>query len=219
MSDPPVTSTSQPIAAPIYPRARGWRRAVKPLAVRAISAFWVRYLKWRLGDRVHFGRNFQTNGRLVIQGPGRVEFGDDVNAWCHAEKNVLITYTPDSRITIGGGTRLNGAGMMAYTRIEVGPRCILGSTIVFDSDFHPLEPSRRHDPVAPVLSAPIRIGENVWLAGQSAVLKGVTVGDNSVVAFRAVVSSAVPPNVVVAGNPARVVKSLEEMAHPSGESK
>jgi acetyltransferase-like isoleucine patch superfamily enzyme len=194
-------------AIPLY-RGRSWRKIVKPIAVRLISAFWMRWLKLRLGDRVRFGRNFQTNGRLVIQGPGRVTFGDDINAWAHAEKNVLITFTPDSRITIGSGTRLNGAGVMAYTRIEVGPRCILGSTLVFDSDFHPLDPAHRHDPDAPVSCAPIIIEENVWLGGQSAVLKGVTVGENSVVAFRAVVSDDVPPNVVVAGNPARVVKSL-----------
>ncbi len=194
-------------AIPIY-RGRSWRKIVKPIAVRLISAFWMRWLKLRLGDRVRFGRNFQTNGRLVIKGPGCVIFGDDINAWAHAEKNVLITFTPNSRITIGGGTRLNGAGIMAYTHIEVGPRCILGSTLVFDSDFHPLDPARRHDPDAPVSCAPITIEENVWLGGQSAVLKGVTVGENSVVAFRAVVSDDVPPNVVVAGNPARVVKSL-----------
>ena len=188
--------------------AHGWKRLIKPLAVRAISAFWVRWHKLRLGDRVRFGRNFQTNGRLVIKGPGRVVFGDDINAWCHAEKNVLITYTPDSRITIGSGTRLNGAGIMAYTHVNVGPRCILGSTIIFDSDFHPLDPAHRHDPDAPVSCAPIVIGENAWVAGQSTVLKGVTIGKNSVVAFRAVVSSDVPPDVVVAGNPARIVKQL-----------
>jgi acetyltransferase-like isoleucine patch superfamily enzyme len=194
-------------AIPIY-RGRSWRKIVKPLAVRLISAFWMRWLKLRLGDRVQFGRNFQTNGRLVIQGPGSVIFGDDINAWAHAEKNVLITFTPDSRISIGSGTRLNGAGIMAYTHIEIGPRCILGSTLLFDSDFHPLDPARRHEPDAPVSCAPITIAENVWLGGQSAVLKGATVGENSVVAFRAVVSDDVPPNVVVAGNPARVVKSL-----------
>jgi len=207
MSTVPENRAGGRTAIPIY-RPRSWRRAIKPVAVSLISAFWMRWLKVRLGDRVQFGRNFQTNGRLVIKGPGRVVFGDDVNAWAHAEKNVLITYTPDSRITIGSGTRLNGAGIMAYTRIEVGPRCILGSTLVFDSDFHPLDPARRHDPDAPVSCAPITFEENVWLGGQSAVLKGVRVGRNSVVAFRAVVSDDVPPDVVVAGNPARIVKSL-----------
>jgi maltose O-acetyltransferase len=192
---------------PLY-RPGGWRRAIKQAVARVTSELWVRIYRLKVGGRVQFGRNFRTNGRLVIKGPGRVIFGDDVNAWAHAEKNVLITYTPDSVIVVGSGTRLNGAGLMAYTRIEIGPRCILGSTLLFDSDFHPLDPARRHDTHAPVQCAPIVIGENVWLGGQSAVLKGVTLGENSVVAFRAVVAENVPPNVVVAGNPARIVKAL-----------
>lgn len=183
-------------------------RELKLRIAAVISRGWVRWYRLRYGERVHFGSGFLTKGRLVIKGPGRVEFGDDVNAWTHAEKNVLITYTAESRIVVGAGTRLNGAGIMARTTIQIGPRCILGSTVIFDSDFHPLEPARRHDRAAAVSSEPITIGENVWLGGQSAVLKGVTIGDNSVVAFRAVVAGDVVPNVVVAGNPARVVKSL-----------
>ena len=56
--------------------------------------------------------------------------------------------------------------------------------------------------------APITIGNNVWLAGQTAILKGVHIGDNSVVGFRAVVTGDVPPNVIVAGNPGRIVRQL-----------
>src|SRR6476619_820772 len=101
MSDQAKSERKQRTAIPIYPRARGWKRLVKPYAVRVVSAGWVWWFKLRLGNRVTFGRNFQTNGRLVIQGPGRVVFGDDINAWCHAEKNVLITFRPDSLITVG----------------------------------------------------------------------------------------------------------------------
>src|SRR6058998_1696906 len=105
---PTPSASPSPTAVPIYSRPQGWKRLIKPFAVRAISAFWVKWYRLRLGDRVRFGRNFQTNGRLVIKGPGRVVFGDDINAWCHAEKNVFITYTPSSLISIGSGTRLNG---------------------------------------------------------------------------------------------------------------
>jgi maltose O-acetyltransferase len=147
---------------------------------------------------------------LVIRGPGRVIFGDDVNAWCHAEKNVFVTYTHEARIEIGNGTRLNGAGLMARAGIRIGPRCIMGSTLIVDNDFHPLDPQLRHDQRAPVCSRVVRVGANVWLGGQSALLKGVTIGENSVVGFRAVVANQVPANVVVAGNPARIVKRLAD---------
>ena len=53
------------------------------------------------------------------------------------------------------------------------------------------------------------LGDNVWVGDHATVLKGVTIGDNSVVAARAVVTSDVPANVVVAGNPAKVVKTLD----------
>lgn len=186
------------------------RSVIKPYAAKIISRCWVSWFRLRLGRKVIFGANFETNGRLVVRGPGRVIFGDNIKAWAHAEKNVFITYTPDSIIKVGSNTRLNGAGVMAYTSIEFGDNCILGSTVVFDSDFHPLDPKQRHNPNAPVASKPIKVGNNVWLGGQTAVLKGVTIGDNSVVAFRGVVPSDVPANVVVGGNPAKIIKRFEE---------
>jgi maltose O-acetyltransferase len=216
-----VLAVQQPIALPqspipvaaqrrLFPTRERIREWLKLHAVPIVSRCWVTWYRLRLGNRVQFGRNFWTNGRLVIRGPGRVVFGDDVNAWCHAEKNVFVTYTPEACIVIGSGTRLNGAGMMARAGIRIGPRCILGSTLIVDNDFHPVDPQLRHDPRAPVCSRIVRVGANVWLGGQSALLKGVTIGENSVVAFRAVVAGPVPANVVVAGNPARIVKRLAE---------
>jgi acetyltransferase-like isoleucine patch superfamily enzyme len=80
---------------------------------------------------------------------------------------------------------------------------------MFDTDFHNIDPVLRHDPDAPAESAPINLTENVWVAGQTAILKGVTIGKNSIVAYRAVVTKDVPDNVIVAGNPAKIVKYLD----------
>lgn len=112
-------------------------------------------------------------------------------------------------IEIGDNTRLNGAGLMAASGITIGCNCLLGSVVILDTDFHSIHPDRRTNPHAQACCASITIGSNVWLAGQTAVLKGVTIGENSVVGFRGVVTSNVPPNVTVAGNPARVVKQLD----------
>lgn len=86
---------------------------------------------------------------------------------------------------------------------------MVASTIMVDTDFHPTDPALRHDPDAPFAVAPIELKENVWVAGQSAILKGVTIGENSIVGFRAVVVKDVPANVIVAGNPARIVKEFQ----------
>ncbi len=58
------------------------------------------------------------------------------------------------------------------------------------------------------ISSPVTNGHNVWLGGNCTVLPGVTIGDNSIIAAGAVVSADVPPNVVVGGVPARVLKQL-----------
>jgi len=147
----------------------------------------------------------------VVRGPGRVLIGDNVNAWAHQEPTRLITTHREAVIRIGSGVRLNGPTIIAGRSIEIGDRCILGSAVVFDTDFHSLRRDRATNPDAPVRSAPIYIAENVWLGGQSAVLPGVRVGRDSVTAFRAVVSRDVPEGVVVAGNPARIVRELDPL--------
>src|SRR5579884_2721340 len=185
------------------------KNVMKSVIIDIVTRYTVTKFRLLKGKRVQFGPGFISNGRLQIKGPGRVIFGANVNAWAHKEPNVLITYSPDAVIKIGDNTRLNGAGLMAARGITVGCNCLVGSAVIVDTDFHSVNPDRRTNPGAKVKSAPITIGNNVWLAGQTAVLKGVTIGDNSVVGFRGVVVSNVPSNVVVAGNPVRVVKQLD----------
>ena len=189
----------------------GLRQVAKWAVVRLLTAYVVAKYRLLRGDRVQFGPGFQANRKLVIRGPGRVVFGANVNAWAHEERNVILTFGRDVTIRIGSNVRLNGVGLMAKQGITVGDNCILGSTLLVDTDFHSVRRDRATNPAAPVLSAPIAIMDNVWLAGQTVVLKGVTIGENSVVGFRAVVTRDVPPDVIVAGNPARVVRSLDEI--------
>jgi maltose O-acetyltransferase len=189
---------------------QGLRAVAKWALVRLLTSYVVAKYRLLRGDRVSFGPGFQANRKLVIKGPGRVVFGANVNAWAHEERNVIITYDRDVTIAIGSNVRLNGVGLMARRGITIGDHCILGSTLLVDTDFHSLRRDRATNPHAPVASAPIVVGENVWLAGQTVVLTGVTIGANSVIGFRAVVTRDVPPDVVAAGNPARVVRALDE---------
>jgi acetyltransferase-like isoleucine patch superfamily enzyme len=193
---------------------QGLKAVAKWAIVRVLTAYVVAKYRLLRGDRVVFGPGFQANRKLVIKGPGRVIFGANVNAWAHEERNVLIAYDRDVTISIGSNVRLNGVGLMAKRGITIGDNCILGSTLLVDTDFHSVRRDRATNPHAPVLSAPIVVGDNVWLAGQTVVLKGVTIGANSVIGFRAVVTRDVPPDVIVAGNPARVVRALDADEEP-----
>jgi len=163
-------------------------------------------LPYRLpGRRIGLGPGLLGNGRLRIKGPGTVLLDANVNAWSHAEVNQLITTEPAALISIGRNARLNGCTLIAAERIEVGADCVLGSCLIYDHQPYSETPDRRrHNGVR----APVIIEDNVWIGGQAAVMPGVRIGRNSVVGIHAVVFEDVPPDVVVAGNPARVVRSL-----------
>lgn len=186
------------------------KQPIKNILVTLISKYVQLKYRLLLRGRVEFGPNFRCSRKLIIKGPGKVIFGANVNAWTHAECNIIITYNPGVTIKIGSNVRLNGAGLQAKEGITIGDNCIIGSALLVDTDFHSVEIDRATNPFAKVQSKPITVGNNVWLAGQTVVLKGTTIGDNSVVGFRAVVTQNVPENVVVAGNPARIVRHLNK---------
>lgn len=91
-------------------------------------------------------------------------------------------------------------------RVAFGDDCMLGPGVHVYTATHPLDAAERV--VGEEYGKPVTVGDRVWVGGQAVLNPGVTVGDDSVVASGAVVSEDVPDDVVVQGNPARVVKEL-----------
>ena len=89
--------------------------------------------------------------------------------------------------------------------ITIGDHSLIGHNCVLATLNHDQDPMKRAD----LHPAPIVIGNRVWLGANVTVLPGVTIGDGAIVAAGAVVSKDVPPNAVVGGTPARVLKTLE----------
>jgi acetyltransferase-like isoleucine patch superfamily enzyme len=182
---------------------------LRRVVLMAMSAGMVNLYRTLGRGRVSFGHSVLANHRLVIRGPGRVTVGDRANLYAFAGRTRLITRKPGAEIRVGVNARLNGPLIQADTLIEIGPDCIVGQAHLLDSDMHSLAFDRRVDPMAPVRSAPVILERNVWVARGAAILPGVRVGEGSVIGYGSVVTSDVPPRVVAAGNPARVVRSLE----------
>jgi acetyltransferase-like isoleucine patch superfamily enzyme len=174
-------------------------------------------------ENVAFGDGFYCESAQIFRhlrsrAPQALVFGDHVS--CYAGCSFAIG--EKGKCTVGNFTLLNGALVMAEERIEIGSYCLISWNVgIADSDFHPLEPTRRlidaralapflkdRPPRPPLETAPVIIGDNVWIGMNAVILKGVTIGENSVVAAGSIVSKNVPPNTVVAGNPAVVVKQL-----------
>ncbi|MEH3034417.1 MAG: DapH/DapD/GlmU-related protein [Aeromicrobium erythreum] len=104
-------------------------------------------------------------------------------------------------VFVNQGCRLDDIG-----GIEIGDDVMLGPGVHLVSAGHPVDPERRRREVT---SAPIRIGRNVWIGARATVLQGVTIGDDAVVAAGAVVTRDVAARTLVAGVPARLVRSLD----------
>lgn len=142
---------------------------------------------------------------------------------CSCYSGCSFSIGKEGRCTVGDYTLLNGALVMAEDLIEIGNYCIISWNVgIADSDFHPIDPAqRRQDAMAispygegrpprpPIATAPVRIKDNVWIGMGAVILKGVTIGENAVVAAGAIVTKDVPANAVVAGNPAKIVKYLQ----------
>lgn len=111
------------------------------------------------------------------------------------------------QIHIGRGTFINyGAVFLDVARITIGEDTQVGPNVQFLTATHPVEAALRR---AKWESAkPITIADNVWLGGGVIILPGISVGENTVVGAGAVVTKDLPANVVAAGNPARVIRSL-----------
>ncbi|HET8551916.1 MAG TPA: sugar O-acetyltransferase [Gammaproteobacteria bacterium] len=89
--------------------------------------------------------------------------------------------------------------------IDIADDVMIGPNVSIITSGHPVEPSRRRNFV---VAKPIVIGQNVWIAAGVTIIGGVTVGEHSVVAAGSVVTRDVPSNVLVGGNPARVIRPI-----------
>lgn len=89
--------------------------------------------------------------------------------------------------------------------LDIADDVMIGPNVSLLTMGHPVEPSQRRDGV---IAKPIVIERNVWIAAGATIIGGVTVGENSVVAAGSIVTKDVPPNTLVGGNPARVIRSI-----------
>lgn len=108
-------------------------------------------------------------------------------------------------IEIGRQVFINhGCSFLALGKISIEDEVLIGPKVMIVSESHPLDPKQRKA----LLTQPVVIKRNAWIGAGATILPGVTIGENSVVAAGAVVSRDVPANSVVAGIPAKVVKTI-----------
>jgi acetyltransferase-like isoleucine patch superfamily enzyme len=157
--------------------------------------------RWSTAGMVFFGRGLALqNGRSGQIRFGRfVWIGDGTKIRCH-----------EGVVEIGDKTVLGQeCTISAFQRVRIGEQCVIADRVMFidfDHGIADVEVPIRHQGI---YKRDVEVGSNVWIGYGACILRGVRVGDNSVIGTNAVVTKDVPANAVVGGVPARVIRMRE----------
>ena len=172
-------------------------------------------------NKVKFGKNLNLYGIPVIfkKKGSQLNIGENCtikssflsNLVGLSQRTIIVTRTEEAKIEIGNNVGISGATIYARKKITIGDNTLIGGNVkILDNDFHPIEVEARNlDIKEKIGTRKIKIGKDCFIGANSLILKGVEIGDGSVVGAGSVVTGKFPSNVVIAGNPARVIKVLE----------
>lgn len=165
-----------------------WRNIYyRMLGVRLQGYVWMR--------KIEIPRNYRE-----IEIAAGVALDRGVVLLCAGEETGTI------KIRIGAGTYINRNTMLdASHQLEIGVNCAIGPGCYLTDHDHGIDPTL--PPLSqPLINAPTRLGNEVWLGAHVVVLKGVTIGDRAVIGAGSVVTKDIPANAIAVGTPARVVR-------------
>lgn len=148
-------------------------------------------------SRIKINENCRFNSRTTSNRIG-------INHKC-----MISTLRQGALIQIGSGSGFSGVSIGSFEKIIIGNNVKVGANVLItDSDWH-LDDPRVSGP------KPVFIGDNVWLGYGVIVMKGVTIGENSIIGINSVVTKNIPSNVIAAGNPCKVIKKINNESIPN----
>jgi acetyltransferase-like isoleucine patch superfamily enzyme len=167
-----------------------WRRLLTPAGRR-----------WASEGPFFLGRGLE----LKIEPRGKVRFGrfvwigDGTKIRCH-----------EGVVEIGAKTVMGQeCTISAYQRVRIGEQCVIADRAMFIDFDHGIVEVERPIRLQGIYKRDVEVGNNVWIGYGACVLRGVSVGDNSVIGTNAVVTKDVPANAIVGGAPARIIRMRE----------
>lgn len=162
------------------------------------------------------GKNFKVWGsiRFLIDGNGKILIGDNFHAVSSRRRSYLTLFSPCHLTSVRGGkiifgkhVGLNGNTIVSKKKIEIKDDTMIGAnTIIIDHDGHSISPINRwnNDDEPKEIS----IGKNCWIGMNCIILKGVSIGDNTVIAAGSIVIKSCDKDSLYGGNPAKKIKNI-----------
>lgn len=163
---------------------------------------------------IKYGKNLTTYGKMFIRGTGTIEIGDDVTITSCLETNpiggdtkTILFAKENGKILIGNHVGISNCAIVALKEIAIEEDVMIGGNCkIYDHDFHSLNLAERLSvPDVGVKSAPIRIKRGAFIGAHSIILKGVTIGEESIIGAGSVVTKNVPDGEIWGGNPAKLI--------------
>lgn len=177
------------------------RTAITPRTIAALGRYVLLCLRFpQLRARVFF---VGTGAEIRVERHARIRLGRNIR--------IMRDFTAHfaGQVSIGDGVFFNrGCHVVVHHGLLIGDHCLFGEGVSIHDENH--RGGHAGIPVADrgFVTAPIRIGCNVWVGAKATILQGVTIGDNAVVGAHAVVTRDVPANTVAVGIPARVARAI-----------
>lgn len=124
---------------------------------------------------------------------------------------ILRTQAKGAKIQIGNRVGMSGGAICARSKVVIGDDVLIGANVVIaDNDFHPITVSGRQCGEINIETREVLIGGGVWIGADCYICKGVTIGENTVVGAKSVVTKSLPANCVAAGVPAKIIRMLDD---------
>lgn len=148
-------------------------------------------------------------GKLTIGHNLTVNSGNNFNVIGRQQKTILWV---EGELTIGNNVGISATAIICNHQITIGNNVTIGgNTVIYDTDFHNIDPTIRNNKTIDKQSAvklPVIIKDNVFIGAHTTILKGVTIGKNAVIGACSVVTKNIPENEIWAGNPAKFIKII-----------
>ena len=183
---------------------------ISMLIIREIFTIYVKLKVLLMGVKIGKGCKFLGNIRLYRYPASSIIMGDNCSFLSISDSNliginhkcIVATHNAGAAIKIGNKCGFSGTIIGAFTEINIGNNVRCGAnTIITDGDWH-------NDDIRTGIPKPVILCDNVWLGLNVVVLKGVTIGKNSMIGANSVVTKNIPENVIAGGNPCKVLKNL-----------
>jgi acetyltransferase-like isoleucine patch superfamily enzyme len=178
-----------------------------------LSLAYARLLARYLLLRVRYRGRLQTDGICFICPDVTLEIGRRatlrIGRWAWIGDGTKIR-VHEGEVSIGAKTVMGQeCTISAYQHVEIGRECIVADRVMLIDFDHGVVETERPIRLQGIYKRDVRVGHNVWMGYGACVLRGVTVGDNAIVGTSSVLTHDVPENAVVAGVPARVIRTRE----------